>query len=611
MYIRKSTRRHGDRSYVNYTLVESFSTPKGPRQRTFCSLGDLRPRPRVEWLRLAHKVAAALAGEQELFEGADPEVVAVVERVRSRRRAEAAPSAEGIIAVDSEKVAVERPREAGPVHVGYQFWQRLGLEAILQTVGLDDRARRLVCAMTLNRLIMPSSERAMPEWMRRVAISDIVGLGVGRLAEDALYRRLDTLHPERRRIELLLSERERELFGLSGTIFFYDLTSTYFEGLAMANTKAARGYSRDHRPDCKQVVVGLVLSPEGFVVAHEVFKGNTQDRLSLDDMLDALEARVGPIAGQTIVVDRGMAYEDNLATMRQRNLHFIVASRQPERLQWLEEFEQDEGFVEVIRPNSPWNPAQEKPQVWVKRQETPDGAVILCRGAGRIAKDRAIREKQERRFLTDVAKLTTRIAAGRLSNEEKVGEAIGRLKERYPRVARYWMLSYDPKAKRLSCVVDESRRAKAEQLDGCYLLKTDRTDLSAEETWKLYITLTRVEDAFRDMKGPLAERPIFHQIERRVETHIFLCVLAYHLLVAIETTLERRGVHTSWHTVREALKSHQIVTIALPTTEGSVLRVRKASTPDRQQRELYRLLDVPCEIIRPRRTWSPPSTTIA
>ncbi len=609
MYIRKSVRRHGTRTYVNYTLVESVSTPKGPRQRTLCSLGDLRPRPREEWLRLAHKVATTLAGDAELFEGADPEVVAIAERVRSRRGTEAAPSAAGVIAIDPEKVTSERLREAGPVHVGSQFWSRLGLETILQTVGLGDRARRLVCAMTLNRLIAPSSERAMPAWMRRVAISDLVGVGVGRLAEDALYRMLDTLHPKRGLIEQALWQRERELFELSGTIFFYDLTSTYFEGLAMANGKAARGYSRDHRGDCKQVVVGLVLSPEGFPLAHEVFKGNTQDRLSLGEMLDALEARVGPLAAQTIVVDRGMAYEDNLATLRERGLHYLVASRQPERLAWLEEFEQAEGFAEVIRPTSPWNPAQDKPQVWVKRQDTADGAVILCRGAGRVAKDRAIREKQEGRFLADVAKLTARIEGGRLVEEEKVGEAIGRLKERYPRVARYWKLSFDPKANQLSCVMDEVRRVKAEQLDGCYLLKTDRSDLTAEETWKLYITLTRVEEAFRDIKGPLAERPIFHQIERRVETHIFLCVLAYHLLVAIETTLERRGVHTCWHTVREALKSHHILTTVLPTTDGSVLRIRKASTPERHQRELYRLLDVPAEIIRPRHTWSHPRTT--
>jgi hypothetical protein len=611
MYIRKSVRRHGDRTYLSYTLVESVSTPKGPRQRTLCSLGDLRPRSRAEWLRLAHKVASALAGEEELFEDADAEVAAIAERVRSRSRAEASPLAKGVIALDPEKVASERLREAGPVHVGYQFWQRLELDTILQAVGLDDRARRLACAMTLARLIAPSSERAMPAWMRRVAIGDILGVGVGRLAEDALYRMLDTLHPKRQPIEQALAQRERELFGLSGTIVLYDLTSTYFEGQAAANPKAMRGYSRDHRGDCKQVVVGLVLSPEGFPLAHEVFKGSMQDRLSLGEMLDVLEGRVGPIAGQTIVVDRGMAYEDNLATIRARGLHYLVASRQPERLAWLEEFEEDEGFAEVIRPTSPSNPAQDKPHVWVKRQDTADGAVILCRGAGRVAKDRAIREKQEGRFLADVARLTRRIATGTLVQQAKVGEGIGRLKERYPRVARYWKLGFDPPSRQLSCVMDEARRAKAEQLDGCYLLKTDRTDLTAEEAWKLYIMLTRVEDAFRDMKGPLAERPIFHHLERRVDTHIFLCVLAYHLLVAIETTLERRGVHTSWHTIREALKSHQILTTVLPTTDGSVLRIRKASKPERHQREIYRCLGVPSEIIRPRHTWSHPRTTPA
>lgn len=553
---------------------------------------------------MAHKVEAALAGEQELFEGGDAEVGTIVARIRGRGGEAALPA--GAIAVDPAKVGMERPREAGPVHVGSQFWQRLGLDGVLRRAGVAARARKLACAMTMNRLIMPGSERAMPGWMRRVAIPEIVGAQVSGLAEDALYRMLDRLHPHREQIERALVERERELFDLDGTIFFYDLTSTYFEGLALANRKAARGYSRDHRPDCKQVVIGLVIGREGFPMAHEVFAGGRQDRQSLGDMLDSLEQRAGSLSGHTIVVDRGMAYDDNLATIRGREMHWVVASRQPERGEWLAEFEQDEGFEEVIRQSSPWNPAQKKPRVWVKRQETEDGAVVLCRGAGRIAKDRAIREKQEGRFLADVGKLSTRVATGKLSAEEKVGEAIGRLKERYPRVARYWKLEHDAGARTLSCTLDEARRAKAEKLDGCYLLKTDRKDLSADEAWRIYITLTRAEDAFRDMKSPLAERPIFHQIERRVETHIFLCVLAFHLLVGIETTLERKGVHTSWRSVREALRTHQIATIVLPTTDGSVLRIRKASTPEREQRELYRLLGVPTEIIHPRRTWSHP-----
>jgi len=605
MYVRKTTRRYKDRTYTSYLLVESVSTPKGPRQKVCCSLGDLSPRSREEWLKLAHKVEAALAGEESLFEGPDNEVKAVVSKIRSRS-GEAGASDEEIVAVRTQEVATERPRSAGAIHVGRQFWQRLGLDATLAKAGLPGRAVKLACAMTLNRLIAPGSEHAMPSWMQATAIDDVLGMSVATLADDALYRMLDRLYPKRVIIETALAETERTLFGLDPTVFFYDLTSTYFEGQAKKNPKAKRGYSRDGRPDCTQVVVGLVVGREGFPCAHEVFEGSRQDRQSLDAMLDALGARVKLVAGQTVVVDRGMAFDDNLAAIKAKGLHYVVASRQGERKGWLEEFENPEEFVEVMRETSPNNPGQRKSKVWVLRRDAGEEAHILCRSEGRIAKDRAIREKQEGRWLADLERLAKRIATGKLVAERAIGEAIGRLKERYPRVARYWRIELDLATKMLSWRQDEAKRTQAEELDGCYLLKTDRKDLSAEEAWRIYMTLTRAEAAFRDMKSPLAERPIFHHLEHRVDTHIFLCLLAYHLLVAIETTLERKGTFTSWATVRDVLAGHQIQTIVLPAQDGSVLRIRKGSNPERQQRELYRKLEVPAEIIPPRRTWSHP-----
>jgi transposase len=608
MYVRKATRRYKDRTYTNYLLVESVSTPKGPRQKIYCSLGDLSPRPRAEWLELAHKVEAALSGEASLFEGADSEVEAVVSKVRSRDTREPEPDTDGdVVAVRASEVATERPRSAGAVYVGHEFWRRLGLDTTLAKAGLSGRAVKLACAMTLNRLIAPRSEHAMPAWMQGAAIEDVLGLKVGALADDALYRMLDRLHPKRAAIETALAQTEQALFGLDPTVFFYDLTSTYFEGQATRNPKAKRGYSRDGRPDCKQVVVGLVVGREGFPCAHEVFEGNRQDRRSLSAMLDALDARVTLSPGQTVVVDRGMAFDDALAAIKARGLHYVVSARQTERKAWLEEFEHPQEFVEVIRQTSPSSSGQHASKVWVLRREVGDEVHILCRSEGRIAKDRAIRDKQEGRLLSDLERLGTRIATGKLVAERAIGEAIGRLKERYPRVARYWKVELEPTTKTLSWRQDEVKRAQAEKLDGCYLLKTDRKDLSADEAWRIYMTLTRAEAAFRDMKSPLAERPIFHHLERRVDTHIFLCLLAYHLLIAIETTLERKGIATSWATVRDALASHQIQTIVLPTKDGSVLRIRKASNPERHHRELYRALDLSPEIISPRRSWSRPA----
>jgi transposase len=578
-----------------------------------CSLGDLSPRPAEEWLRLVHKVEDALTGQIDLFSKHDPEVEQVVRRIRSRPVRSSTESARitpdptlvcDLVTVHSDQVTATQHRAAGPVHVGFQFWRRLELGAILRRLGFSTRAIQLTCAMTLNRLIHPRSEHAMPDWIRSTALGDILGVDFGSLVDDPLYRNLDRLHPNRAAIESALVERERLLFQLDATVYLYDLTSTYFEGQAKRNPKAKRGYSRDNRLDCKQVVVGLVVGREGFPIAHEIFAGNVQDRQTLGQMLDLLKKRVGLPAGSTVVVDRGLAYADNLAEIRRRQLHYVVAARHPERDRWLDEFAEPEGFELVPRQPSPLNPFQKKTIIRVKPVRDGDELLVLCTSEARVAKDRAIREKQEQRLIADLARLQQRIEKGRLKREIAIGEAIGRLKERYGRVARYHTITYDPTTRKVSHEPNADRKAKAELLDGGYLLRTDRTALSAQEAWLIYMTLTRAENAFRMMKTPLAERPIFHHLEHRVETHIFLCVLAYHLLVAIETTLLSQGLHTSWATVRDTLATHQVATIVLPTDGGKLLRIRKGMTPEPKHLELYRLLGVSPEVMHPIKTWS-------
>jgi len=296
MYVRKTTRRYKDKAYTNYLLVESTHTPKGPRQKVICSLGDLSPRPAEGWLRPARKVEDALVGQAHLFSNPDPEVEQIVRQIQTRQ-AHAPPPPAGplpepgpadLISVHTDSIAMTQPRSAGPLHIGFQFWKRLGLDAILQRHGFSPRAIPLTCAMTLNRLIHPASEHAMPRWIRSTALADLLGVDFTTLADDPLYRNLDRLHPNRAALESDLVERERQLFQLDPTIYLYDLTSAYFEGQALKNPKARRGYSRDHRPDCKQVVIGLVIGREGFPIAHEVFAGNTQDRKTLGRMLDLL-----------------------------------------------------------------------------------------------------------------------------------------------------------------------------------------------------------------------------------------------------------------------------------------------------------------------------------
>ncbi len=600
MYLRRTTRRVGDKTYQNYLLVESVATPKGPRQRVICSLGALAPAPKDEWLSTARRLHAALAGQTALVPDATVDALAGRARPPRRPLTVAGPG----VTIDPERVTFEDEREAGPVHVGHQMWRLLHLDTILADAGLSRRAQLVTEVMTLNRLVRPAAEHAMPDWIQRTALADILGTDFTALSDEALYRNLDRLHPQRARIEQALAARERTLFNLDDTIYLYDLTSTYFEGQCPRNPQAKRGYSRDHRPDCKQVVIGLVLDRDGFPKAHEVFDGNRHDQTTVEDMLTRLEERTGRRGGATVVVDRGMAFAKNLAQIRARGHHYLVAARYPERGDHQEAFAAAADWTEVVRVPSPRNPAQRKTRVIVKRQTVGDEVHILCRSEARIEKDRAIRDKHEQRLLADLAKLQRRVAQGRLRDPAKVQEAIGRLKERYSRVARYYIITYHTATAAVSWTEQAEKKTAASALDGTYLLKTDRQDLADDEVWRLYILLTRVEAAFRALKSPLMERPIFHHLEHRVQTHIFLCVLAYHLLVAIEKRCLDQGRHTSWATLREQLSTHQVATVVLPAIDGRILKIRKASTPDDVHREIYRLLQVPPEVMKPVKTWT-------
>jgi len=606
MYIRKTKRVYKDKTYTNHLLVESVLTPKGPRQRTLCSLGSLKPAPRKDWLALAHKMQAALQGQLSL-QAPPAEMEPLVQRARKGRvrqqASEKISEQSSIIAIDTDRVETEEHREAGPVHVGHQIWRQLGLGEILRRAGLSERACVLSEVMTLNRLIFPLSELAMSDWIRRTAMGDILGTHFSELNEDALYRNLDRLHPKREQIETELAEREKTLFNLDDMVYLYDLTSTYFEGQAETNPQAKRGYSRDKRPDCKQVLVGLVLDRDGFPKAHEIFEGNRQDRSTVDEMLQILEKRTGKHPGSTVVVDRGMAYEENLEQIRAHGLHYLVAGRQSERNEWLDDFEKEADWEEVIRMPSPCNPFQKKSRVQIKRRQKGSEVYILCLSEGREEKDRAIRVKQEERLIKDLERLKERVEKGHLKKTEKIHQAIGRLQERYPRVARYYRIQYQGEPQILSWQEDLEKKAIAEKLDGSYVLRTDRQDLTADEIWRTYMLLTRVEAAFRSMKSPLMERPIFHHLKHRTQTHIFLCVLAYHLLAAIEKRFLDQGIHTSWWSIRQQLSTHQVATIVLPTNNGMVLRIRKGGTPEPDQKKIYEILKIPCQVMKPVKTW--------
>lgn len=605
MFIKRTKRTLRGKTYTNHLLVESVATERGPRHRVICSLGSLGPAPKAQWLKLAHHLQESLGGQGSFLEHSAEEQ-ALVQKATLAAKDPKKPNAGSDVNINLEEIEVQEARQAGAVHVGHQIWQRLGLDEILAAAGFGHNTRLLTQIMTLNRLIEPSSELAMREWVGRSALGDILKEDFAKLDEDRLYRNMDRLHGKRGPIEAALCAKEKSLFSLKESILLYDLTSTYFEGLCLSNPKAKRGYSRDKRPDCKQVVVGLVLDSEGFPKAHEIFAGNRSDSTTLADMLAVLQKRVGKTKDATVVVDRGMAKPENLATIQAAGYHWLVAAPQAERACYFDQYEEQGGWQEIVREVSPRNEGQHKVRVLVKPAHSPDGSqsIALCWSEGRTQKDRAIRQNQEIRFVADTEKLAKRIALGRLRSSAKIYEAIGRLKERYPRVARYYELAYDDQERQLSCLEDLQLKQKAESLDGSYLLKSSRDDLSAEDIWRTYSLLTRVEAAFRAMKSPLCQRPIFHHLQRRVETHIFLCVLAYHLLVCIERAFLDQGIHTSWETLREQLSTHQIVTVRLPSTDGHVFTIRRDTRPEQIHRDIYRVLQVPERILSPIMRWT-------
>ena len=606
MFIKKSISKQGGKTYVSHLLVESVLTPAGPRHKTICNLGKMDPGPKEEWLALAERIQMALGGQPSLFP--DPRVDHAVAKIRERQ-AKASPveledplagetAVPDVIPVKTSGVKCQDLRKAGPLHVGHQIWQRLNMDAVLKAVGISAPARKLTEVMTLNRLVNPCSELAMVGWSKREAVADVLAVDVEHLNEDKFYRNMDKLHGHRLEIERELYAREKSLFNLEGSLVLYDLTNAYFEGQAARNPKAMRGHSKEMRTDCKLVAMGLMLDADGFPIGHEVYAGNTIDGTTVKAMLDGLEARTGREGGTTVVMDRGFASADNLNLVRERHYDYLMAGFQQQRNSLLGDFEDLEGWQEI-------QPSANKVPVQIKRIEHGDEVFLLCVSPARAEKERAIRERQEKKLVKDLEALVEAVAKAQERGEpmadKDLGERIGRLRERYPRAGRYYQVERNNGI--LEWALKAEKRARAEELDGAYFLRTSRKDMGPEEIWRTYIALTRIESAFRDLKGTLDMRPVYHQKEIRVETHIFLAVLAFHLQAVIERTLKEAGDHTSWETMREELGTHQVVTTLLPTADGRTLAIRRGSVPDRRVGEIYRHLGLDPEPMRPIKTW--------
>jgi hypothetical protein len=571
-------------------LVESYRNAEGqPRQRVVVSLGDAAL-PEREMPAMARAVENHLAGHTELLPAElSEEAAGWVRRIlqlASRSKSARPVCSQTIDGVVVDRVQSENIVQLGPQLVALKAWESLGLASMLQEAGLNKSQIATAQLLVAGRLIEPSSEWALIDWAERTVLPELLDVRVTKSTKDRLYHVGDALFARRKAIEAGLREREAGLFDSAGSIVLYDMTNTHFEGLCEKNPKARHGDNKQKRNDCRQVAIGMAFDGRGMALAHDVFEGNIAETKTLARMLERLalpsEGRAAP--KPVVVLDAGFASKANIALLKERGLGYVVNITRGSRARYAQDFAT--GGFEPVPGRNPQSSVEVKR---IEDPEDPEAGLILCRSALRREKESAMLSRAESRFLEDLAALRERVESGRLKSTEKIERAIGRLQKKHPRAARFYTLRHVGGT--LEAVRDEERHAGAAALLGDYVLKTERT-FSAAETWSLYMILLRAEEGFACLKSSLGLRPNFHQLECRVEAHVFISVLAYHLLSWIRETLRPTGESRDWKTLRRLLSTHSLVTTALPLKDGRVLRIRKPSQPDPEQSLLYQKLRI-------------------
>ena len=566
MFLRRCYRVHNGKRHAYWALVESYRTARGSRQRVLSYLGNLD-----EPVRRGVLIAAGgrdLAAQLPLLEVVGP----------------AAEDAEWV-EVDVKRVRIERSRAFGGAWVALQVAENLGLPEFLSTAVAQHCEEipwpLMALVLVAGRLCEPGSELSLAEQgYERTALPELLGIPAAKVNDDRLYRALDKLLPAKAALEQHLKARLGELFGLSYDLLLYDVTSTYFEGLAERNPQAQRGYSRDHRPDCKQVCIALVVSREGIPLGYEVFAGNRSDVKTVEEIVEMIESRYGA-ADRIWVMDRGMVSEVNLEHLRKKERRYLVGTPKSQLRRY-----------EAEIASGGWSEIREGLEV--KLCPGPDGSetFILCRSAERREKERAMHARAAERLAQGLCHLAQSCAKRPLSLGE-VHERIGRLREKYSRAARLFAVRVTAEADGKASLTWERREQWSEwaQLsEGCYLLRSNVTDWSAEDLWRAYTQLTEAEAAFRIQKSDLALRPIWHQREERVQAHILVCFLGYVLWKTLGKLCQAAGLGDCPRKVFEELSQLRAVDVVLPTRQGVEIRRRCVERPDPHQAILLQRL---------------------
>jgi transposase len=572
MFLRKINRKKDGKDHYYWALVEPYRTPNGPRQRIVAYLGEMDASGR---LGIKNAVEGRTGYQKDIFEDNEPEWVEI--NVRG--------------------VRTEKVRDFGDIWLALQLIHRLGLYDFFKKVMPSGRSKvawaDLACVLTIARFCNPSSELYIAEhFYGHTAFPDIMGIPDHQIYENRLYRAMDKLLPHKDALEEHLKERFGELFNIEYNLLLYDITSTYFEGESKSNPQAKRGYSRDKRPDCKQVLIALVVTKEGIPLGYEVFDGNRHDCTTVEEIIEKMESRYGS-ADRIWVMDRGMTSEENIDFLKLGNRRYIIGTPKSE----LKKFEK-----ELLFRN--WQSIRDDLEVqYCKSPYGEDEVFILCRSSSRKEKEHAIIERFSEHIEKGLGKIHASCEKGRLKNPSVVERRIGRLLERNTRAAGMYEIEVKQNEDKTLTLVWSKREERSDWArlsEGCYLLRSNVKDLSAEELWQAYIHLTDVESAFRIQKSDLVLRPIWHQKQERVQSHIFVCFLAFVLWKCLAQMCKQNGLGNEPRKVIDELGRIKLTDVILPTRKGVEIKLYCVSKPNIHQQILlqYLGLRIPSRLIK-------------
>src|SRR5580704_4411132 len=525
MFLRRYTRTVAGKKLSSFALVENVRTESGPRQHVVAHLGELNAHQQRRWQRtVTFHNRQGEAQQLRLFPDDDHVPL---------------PDDPDIVRIRLRSVGWTNPRRFGDVWLAWWLWRFLKLDDIVarhvpqgkHTV----RPADIVAIEVINRLCGPCSEFALAErWYAATALEDLLGVPDREVTKDRLYRTLDDLLQAKQAVENDLKEQFGILFRLDYDLLLYDLTSTYFEGLAESNDLAKRGYSRDPRSDCKQVILALIVTRDGCPLAHHTLAGNTKDVQTVQQVITEVEKRFGT-AQRIWVMDRGMISDETLAFLSKPQRKYLLATRRSELARFHQQLTQGR-----------WQTLEGHEDIVVKPIQRGKVAYLLARSRPRRQKERAIRRRQRRALARALCQLQQTIAAGRLKSRDKILERIGRLKGKYPKGTPFVTLTVSKRTKvKLDVRWDKDKFRAALARDGVYLLRSNQAGWSATEFWETYMQLTVVEHAFRVLKSHLLLRPVWHHYSGRVEAHVFICVLAYALWKTLDHLAKRAGLQTA------------------------------------------------------------------